>query len=139
MTRTDLSTGATVEVDADFNSKNEVSLEETNENELYEKMIPRILENIANFQQLGSNWQFVVINQLEIHLVDYVPMSGSSYIPLDSEIANTKSVINIKNQDDQCLKWCSTRHFNPVEKNVERVTKELKKQSEKFDLIFLFN
>ena len=87
-------------------------------------MIARILENIANFQGRGSNWQFVVINQLEIHLVDYLPLNGSSYIPLPNQIT-AKKAINMKNQDNQCFKWSVTRALNPVDKHAERITKEL--------------
>ena len=123
MQRTDLATGETIETDAVFHSEIEENFEGTNENELYAEMIPRILENIANFQRRGSNWQFVVINQLEIHLVDYVPLNGSSYIPLRKEIADKKGILNIKNYDDQCFKWHVTRGLNPVDKHCERITK----------------
>ena len=96
-------------------------------------MIARIAENIANFQRRGSNWVFVSINQLEIHLVDWRPLRGSSYIPLPQKIRNKGAVINMKNDDDQCFKWCVVRALNPVEKNSERITKELKDQSERMN------
>ena len=44
-----------------------------------------------------------------------------------------KAVINMKNDDDQCFKWSVTRARHPVDKNAERITKELKKQSEQLD------
>ena len=39
----------------------------------------------------------------------------------------------MKNNDDQCFKWSVTRARHPVEKNSERITKELKEQSERLD------
>ena len=60
-------------------------------------MIARIDENIANFQRRGSNWQFVSINQLGIHLVDFIPLGGSSYIPLPKKIRDKKAIINLTN------------------------------------------
>ena len=39
----------------------------------------------------------------------------------------------MKNNDDQCFKWSVVRALNPVEKNSERITKELKDQSERLD------
>ena len=39
----------------------------------------------------------------------------------------------MKNEDDQCFKWSVTRALHPVEKNSERITKELKDQSERLD------
>ena len=39
----------------------------------------------------------------------------------------------VTNDDDQCFKWSVTRSLNPVEKNSERITKELKDQSKRLD------
>ena len=39
----------------------------------------------------------------------------------------------MKNEDNQCFKWCVARALNPVENNSERITKELKDQSERLD------
>ena len=91
------------------------------------------MENIANFQGRGSNWQFVAVNRLEIHLVDFKPLGGSSFIPLPQKIKNKKAVINMKNNDNQCFRWCITRALNPVEKNPERVSLILKWRSKRLD------
>ena len=133
MQRTDLRTGEIIEVDAEFHSEIETNLEGTNENKLFDKIITRIGEVLANFQRSGSNWVFVSINQLEIHMADWEPISGSSYIPLPPKIKNKRAVINMKNEDNQCFKWCVVRALNPVEKNSERITKELKDQSERLN------
>ena len=90
MERINLRTGEIVEVDADFHSESEINLEGTDENELFDEMIARIAENIANFQRRGSNWQFVVVNRLEIHLVDWKPTGGSSFIRLFPKKSGTK-------------------------------------------------
>ena len=37
-------------------------------------------------------------------------------------------MINMKNDDNECFKWCITRALNPVDKNAERVTKILRMQ-----------
>ena len=66
-------------------------------------------------------------------MADWKPISGSSYIPLPPKIKNKGAVINMKNEDNQCFKWCVVRALNPVEKNSERITKELKDQSERLN------
>ena len=66
-------------------------------------------------------------------MADWKPISGSSYIPLPPKIKNKNAVINMKNEDNQCFKWCVVRALNPVEKNSERITKELKDQSKRLD------
>ena len=85
-------------------------------------MIEEVLENMAKFQRRGSNWRFEEILKLEPHLVDFVPLKGNSWIPLPEKIAKKKAVINMKNEDDKCFKWCVTRVLNPVDKNAERIS-----------------
>src|SRR5678815_4473154 len=58
---------------------------------------------------------------------------GSSYIPLPEYLANKKAIINMKNEDEECFKWCVTRALNPVEEHSYRITKELIKQSEELN------
>ena len=60
MQRTDLKTGEIIEVDAEFHSEIETNLEGKDENKLFDKIIARS----------GSNWVFMSINQLEIHMAD---------------------------------------------------------------------
>ena len=47
------------------------------------------------------------------------------YIDLPANLKNKKAIINMKNQDNECFKWCVLRALNPVEKNKERVDKNL--------------
>ena len=129
MQRTDLKTGETIEIDADFHSEIEINIAETDENKLLDKMIARIEEVLANFQQSGSNWVFQRIIRLEIHFANWKPIRGSTFIPLPAKIKNKKVVIHIKNEDNQCFKWCIARALNPVDKNPNRITKELIEQS----------
>ena len=39
----------------------------------------------------------------------------------------------MKNDDQECFKWAVTRTLNPVDKDPQRVTKELRKQSEELN------
>ena len=47
---------------ADFRSDIEINLDGTDEQELYDTMVERILENIAAFQREGSPWRLHRIN-----------------------------------------------------------------------------
>ena len=129
MQKTDLTTGETIEVEADFHSDIEINIAEKDKNKLLDKMIARIEEVLANFQQSGSNWVFQEIQRLEIHFANWQPLGGSTFIPLPAKIKNKKGVINIKNEDNQCFKWCVVRALNPIDQNSNRLTKELVKQS----------
>ena len=133
MQRTDLRTGEIIEVVADFHSKIAINIGETDENELLDEMIARISEVLANVQQNGSNWVFVKVNQLEIHLAEWRPLGGSSFLPLPKKLKDKKAVINMKNDDDQCFKWCISRALHFTNDHPERVTKDLIEFSERLN------
>ena len=64
--------------------------------------------------------------QLEIHVVDYNPATGSSYIPLPDWISHKKAIVNVKNKDEKCFLWCILRYLYPGDRNEEKLT-DLKK------------
>ena len=54
-------------------------------------------------------------------------MNGSSYIQLPTELRNSdKVLINIKNEDNKCFRWCHIRHLNPPDKDPRRINKSHK-------------
>ena len=133
MTRKELFSESTQILNSYFNSETVENLEGTDESVIYNTFIQTIEERIQNFNQRGSNWRFQRVLSLDVHFTDFQPLRGSTFLPLPRKIATKKAVINMKNDDDQCFKWSVTRSLNPVEKNSERITKELKDQSERLD------
>ena len=87
-----------------------------------------ILNVIDKWVSEGSRW---VINRIDSHYLNvtlYNPLNGSSYIELPTELRNSKKgLINMKNKDEECFRWCHTRHLNPQTKYAERIKKEDKK------------
>ena len=73
-----------------------------------------VLKSLAKFQRHGSNWRFRSVLSLDLHTIKYEPLGGSSYISLPGFIAAKKAIINLKNEDDDFLKWAITRALNPV-------------------------
>ena len=124
MTRKELFSESTQILNAFFHSETVENLEGTDEREVYDRSVQTIEERIQNFNQRGSNWRFERVLSLDIHFTDFIPLRGSTFLPLPRKIATKKVVINMKNDDDQCFKWSVTRALNPVEKNSERITKE---------------
>lgn len=53
-----------------FHSRVETNFEGTNVQEMFNTMVARILENIATFQQGGSQWVFYLIENLETYSVE---------------------------------------------------------------------
>ena len=128
MTRKELFSESTQILNAHFNSETVENLEGTDESVIYDRSIQTIEERIQNFNQRGSNWRFQRVLSLDVHFTDFQPLRGSTFLPLPRKIATKKAVINMKNDDDQCLKWSVVRARHPVDFHPERITKELKDQ-----------
>ena len=93
-----------------------------------------ILNVIDKWVSEGSGW---VIDRIDSHYLNvtlYKPLSGSSYIKLPAKLGNSRNgLINLKNEDNECFRWCHIRHLNPQEKNPQRIKKEDKIMIEKLD------
>ena len=83
-----------------------------------------ILNNIAVWISEGSGWTVQSVDNHYLNVVKYEPMKGSSYIKLPHELRNSsQSLINIKNSDNECFRWCHIRHLNPQDRNPQRIKK----------------
>ena len=121
--------GQTIIQPANFSFEIEVNLDGTDEDNLYNTMIERVMENMASLQQVeGSGWRFHSIIRLELHVVSYNPLRGEAWIALPKEIANKKAIINPKNKDNKCFLWCVLRALNPTKDHPERIDKKLKEK-----------
>ena len=117
-----------------FASKMEIVTESTDISVLYDQMVDKIFELIQNFNNRGSGWQFDRIEHLDININPFNPLSASSYILLPKKLYEKKAIINVKNENDnECFKWAVTSAVFPAEKNAERLSKQMRKDSEKFD------
>ena len=85
--------------------------------ELIDSTISKILENFDNFQQRGSGWILSSVEHLDIHIGPYRPLQAASFSPLPAKIRNKNAILNIKNYDNQCFKWCILAHLYPVNRN----------------------
>ena len=89
------------------------------------------LNTIDKWVSEGSGW---VIDRIDSHYINitlYKPLNGSSYMELSTELRNPKKgLINIKNKDDECFRWCHIRHLNPQTEHPERIKKEDKQSIE---------
>ena len=103
-------------------SRTHINLEKTEVKVYLKEMIIEILGNLNIYQMKGSGWYFKEVKRLEIHIVEYKPMRGGSYIPLPEFITKKKSIINIQNKDNKCFLWSILRYLHPVQMNEVRLT-----------------
>ena len=77
--------------------------------EEYLEMLEKMLGILYTFTASGSGWMVVKIVQLEIRVVLFTPMTGSSYIALPHQLQSSNSLLNIRNHGDHnCFMYCFT-------------------------------
>jgi hypothetical protein len=106
---------------ATFWSETHENFPATELNDLYE-MKDKVLDAFANYLNKGSSWRFKEVKSLTVHIDMNIPLRGSSYKDLPKFVKDKKAVINIKNADNECFRWCLLREVNPVNKNAERTS-----------------
>ena len=89
---------------------------------------------IAQWISEGSGWTVESVDNHYLNIVQYQPMKGSSYIKLPQELRHhRKGLINMKNEDNECFRWCHIRHLNPQNKDPQRVKKSDKEYVKNLD------
>ena len=89
---------------------------------------------VAQWISEGSGWTIQSVDNHYLNIVQYQPMKGSSYIKLPQELRNSKKgLINMKNEDNECFRWCHIRRLNPQDKDPQRIKKSDKEYMNKLD------
>ena len=124
----------TVYKTAYFNSKPQIIINNTEIPESLQLSKQKILNMIAQWISEGSGWTIESVDNHYLNIVQYQPMKGSSYIELPQELRNgKKGLINMKNKDNECFRWCHIRYLNPQDKNPQRIKKSDKEFIKKLD------
>ena len=123
-----------IEKEAYFNAKTQTITNETEIADLLQITQQQIVNIIQQWISEGSGWTIKSVDGHYINIVKYEPLKGSSYIPLPRELRNpAKGIINMKNNDDECFRWCHIRHLLPQKKDPQRIKECDKKYVEKLD------
>ena len=119
-----------------FHSKGQkLILEGTDVSDLYNEMAEEIEEEIQKVQDAeGSGWQFMEVENITLHTTRWDPINAGSYIDLPPFLKNKKAIINMKNEDDKCFKWCVLRALNPKDNHPERIDNDLKSKQDTINM-----
>ena len=129
-----ISSDVIIEKSAYFNSASQTIINQVGISESLKISSENILNKIAQWISEGSGWTVKEINDHYLNIAKYEPMKGSSYIQLPEELRNSaKGLINMKNKDNECFRWCHIRHINPQEKYPQRIKKVDKQYIEKLN------
>ena len=119
-----MSDGETVIKNAYFNSTPQTIINQMEINEALQMSKQNILNLISHWISDGSGWTIQSVDSHYLNIVKYKPLKGSSYIQLPYELRNSaKGLINMKNEDNECFRWCHIRHLNPQDKDPQRIKK----------------
>jgi hypothetical protein len=83
-----------------------------------------IVEQAAGSDDINvSNRGDIRADSIAVHMADYSPIRGSSYMPLPKWIASKKACVNPQNDDDKCFMWAILAALHPAEKDADRISK----------------
>ena len=117
-----------------FNSKPQTIINNTEIPEALQLSKQQILNMIAQWVSEGSGWTVESVDNHYLNVVKYEPMKGSSYIKLPQELRHhKKGLINMKNEDNECFRWCHIRRLNPQDKDPQRIKKSDKQYIQNLD------
>ena len=118
-----------------FHSAIKIILEGTDLEEVFNEMVDEIETAIQKTENAeGSGWVLESITDIKLHTAKWDPLNAGSYIDLPTFLKNKKAIINMKNQDNECFKWCILRALNPKNTNPDRIDKDLKSKQDTLNM-----
>ena len=84
-----------------------------------------LMQKLDDEQLEGSGFQFQEIEEVILQVYKIRDIQASSYIELPGKYKDSKSIINIKNNDQYCFLWCILAYLYPVEDHKDRISKYL--------------
>ena len=82
----------------------------------------KLMQKIDDEQLEGSSFQFQEIEEVILEIYKVRDIQASSYIELPGKYKDSKSIINIKNNDQYCFLWCILAYLYPVEDHKDRTS-----------------
>jgi hypothetical protein len=90
----------------------------------YADLHAELAREVDRFTNMGSGWTLTVILRFRVHVGEYRPLVGSSFIPTPASLAVKKALINVYNPyDEMCFAWAILSALYPCEKNTDRLSK----------------
>ncbi|VDI17590.1 Hypothetical predicted protein [Mytilus galloprovincialis] len=129
LVKTDPATGENKYVTPYFRSAQAILTQSSDLELEIDFMMGKVKENMAKYMREGSGWTLGHVENLEIHLNQFNPLKGASFIPTPSALAKKKAIINVQNKDQECFKWAilSALHHEEVDqKNTNRPSQYVK-------------
>ena len=92
-------------------------------NEKLDTKLEKQIEELANWVETGSGWAVGGISTTYIDFSGNNPLRGGHYLPLPKDLQSKNAIINVKNTDNQCLRWALRAAIFPANKDPQRPSK----------------
>ena len=115
--------GSEENTDPVLHHKQEAILQKGDIKAALHQAFPRVQETLEKWTQRGSGWVVDQVHTLWLDIARYQTLRGGSYIDLPACVKSKKAVVNVKNSDDNCLRYALRSAPFPVDKNPQRLTK----------------
>ena len=94
--------------------------------------IELLISKLEYSSERDSGWFIVKYNHIDVDFFETKPLRAASYIPTPEKYNHSRcGLINIKNEDLECFRWCMLYHQTKKEKNDDRLSR-LKKVEDKY-------
>ena len=99
--------------------------------------INELKEKLAEWTERGSGWIYNGLKSVYLDFSRNDPIRGGSYIPLPPKLKAKQAIINVKNKDDDCIKWALKAAFFPVDETLaEQANTQRKISSTSLEFLF---
>ena len=82
-----------------------------------------LMQKLDDEQLEGSGFVFQEIEEVILEINKVNDIQASSWVELPGKYKDSKSIINIKNNDQYCFSWCILAQLYPVENHEDRISK----------------
>ena len=102
--------------------RNHYTLAATNIENVLNMLYESLLYQIDDFETRDSGWSLLALVTLELNIIEFVPLRGSSYIETPEELAKRRAIVNIHNLEQKCFVKSINASQHPVKENPEGPT-----------------
>ena len=106
-----------------FRGKCRVAIKPDDIEDGFKDSVKKIHQSFTDYQRQGSNWLLDYVIELTMHMVQYQPLRGSSYIHLPGKLKLKHAIINVQNRDEKCFLWAVLAALFPPVSHPQRVVK----------------
>ena len=100
-----------------FLSEMVVLLASTNILEVLDILYPAFLHQLDNYEGRDSGWALLSLVSLQLDIIKFIPLRGSSWFATEDEIEKRKATLNIRNMDNKCFLDVVLAAVHPVAQN----------------------